>query len=198
LGASGETQKDGQEGEPFVQVHDAEIGSMTLGSLFFTLPTRVLTSQWIMPSEGCTATRSATRAYERYLRGEATGDEWLVRCRFSENHWQSFPFFLDLSEQPGLNRGGCPLSLRNIMGEAAGLEDHGPQLGDAAATGIVEMHKRKAGPRHRILQKRDRRSRGQAMLAAQVQKSTDKAMAAVSVVITAARPVAVVGEKLEH
>ena len=38
----------------------------------------------------------------------------------------------------------------------------------------------------------------QAMLAAQMQKSADKAMAAVSVVITAARPVAVVGKILEH
>jgi hypothetical protein len=36
------------------------------------------------------------------------------------------------------------------------------------------------------------------MLAAQMQKSADKAMAAVSVVITAARPVAVVGKMLEH
>ena len=36
------------------------------------------------------------------------------------------------------------------------------------------------------------------MLAAQMQESADEAMAAVSVVITAARPVAVVGKMLEH
>jgi len=36
------------------------------------------------------------------------------------------------------------------------------------------------------------------MLAAQMQKSADQAMAAVSVIITAARPVAVVGKMLEH
>jgi hypothetical protein len=36
------------------------------------------------------------------------------------------------------------------------------------------------------------------MLAAQMQKSADKAMAAVSIVITAARPVAVFGKMLEH
>jgi len=36
------------------------------------------------------------------------------------------------------------------------------------------------------------------MLAAQMQKSADKAVAAVSVIITATRPVAVVGERLEH
>jgi len=36
------------------------------------------------------------------------------------------------------------------------------------------------------------------MLAAQMQKSTDEAMAAVSVIITAARPVPVVGKMLEH
>jgi hypothetical protein len=36
------------------------------------------------------------------------------------------------------------------------------------------------------------------MLAAQMQKSADEAVPAVSVVITAACPVAVVGKKLEH
>ena len=60
------------------------------------------------------------------------------------------------------------------------------------------MHKRKAGPGHRILQERDRRCCRQAMLAAQMQKSADKAMPAASVIITAARPVAAVGKKLEH
>ena len=60
------------------------------------------------------------------------------------------------------------------------------------------MHKRKAGPGHRILKERGRRCRRQAMLAAQMQESAHKAVAAVSVIITAARPVAVVGKKLEH
>jgi hypothetical protein len=68
----------------------------------------------------------------------------------------------------------------------------------AAATSVVEVHKRKAGPGHRILQERDRRCRRHAMLTAQVQKSANKTVVAVSVVITAARPVAVVGKKLEH
>ena len=49
----------------------------------------------------------------------------------------------------------------------------------------------------RILQERDRRFRRQAMLAAQMQKSADEAVAALSI-IRAARPVAVVGKKLEH
>jgi hypothetical protein len=85
-----------------------------------------------------------------------------------------------------------------VLSKAAGLEDYGAQLGDAAATSVVEVHKRKAGPGHRILQERDRRCRRQAMPAAQVQKSADKAVTAVSVVITAVRPVAVVGKKLKH
>src|SRR5205807_8697188 len=38
----------------------------------------------------------------------------------------------------------------------------------------------------------------QAMLAAQMQKSADQAMAAVSVIIMAARPVAIDGKMLEH
>ena len=63
---------------------------------------------------------------------------------------------------------------------------------------IVEVHERKAGLRHRILEERDRRRRRKAMLAAQMQKSADEAVAAVSVVITAARPVAIIREKLEH
>ena len=85
-----------------------------------------------------------------------------------------------------------------IVGETTGLEDDGAQLGDAAATGVVEVNKRKAGPGHRILQERNRRRPRQAMLAAQMQKSADKAVAAVSVIITAARPVAVFGKILEH
>src|ERR1700758_3160323 len=85
-----------------------------------------------------------------------------------------------------------------IVSETAGLENNGAQLADAAATGVVEVHKREARPGHRILQERDRRRPRQAMLAAQMQKSADKAMAAVSVVITAARPVAGVGKMLEH
>jgi hypothetical protein len=60
------------------------------------------------------------------------------------------------------------------------------------------VHKRKAGPGHRILQERDCRCPRQAMLAAQMQKSADQAKAAVSVVITATRPVAVVEKMLEH
>jgi hypothetical protein len=48
------------------------------------------------------------------------------------------------------------------------------------------------------LQERDRRRPWQAVLAAQMQKSTDEAMAAVSVIVTAARPVTVVGKMLEH
>jgi hypothetical protein len=74
----------------------------------------------------------------------------------------------------------------------------GAQLCDAAATRVVEVHKRKAGPGHRILQERDRRCPRQAMFAAQMQESADQAAAAVSIVITAACPVAVVGKMLEH
>ena len=85
-----------------------------------------------------------------------------------------------------------------IVGETTGLEDYGAQLGDAVATRVVKMHKREAGSGHRILQERDRRCPRQAMLAAQMQKSADKTVAAISVVITAARPVAVVGKILEH
>ena len=42
--------------------------------------------------------------------------------------------------------------LRMIVGKTAGLNDDGAQLGDARATGVVEVYERKAGPGHRILQ----------------------------------------------
>jgi hypothetical protein len=103
-----------------------------------------------------------------------------------------------LSEQPSLNRGSRPPSFSIIICETAGLEDYGAQLGDAAAATVIKVHKRKAGPGHSVLQERDYRCRRQAMLAAQMQKSTDKAVAAFSIIITAARPVAVGGKKLEH
>jgi hypothetical protein len=72
------------------------------------------------------------------------------------------------------------------------------QLGVGAATIVVEVHKREAGAGHRILQERDRGRRRQAMLAAQMQERADKAVPAVAVIISAARPVRVVREKVEH
>jgi hypothetical protein len=77
---------------------------------------------------------------------------------------------------PRVDTGGCALSLRTVVCETTGLEDYGAQLGDAAATSIVEVNKRKTGPGHRILQKREHRRRRQAMLAAQMQKSTNNAV----------------------
>jgi hypothetical protein len=124
------------------------------------------------------------------LGGESFGGELLVRRRFNDIRCRRGSFLLDLGEQPGPERDGCPLSLRIIMGKTAGLEDYGAQLGDAAATSVVEVHKWKTGPGHRLLQERDRRRRRQAMLAAQMQKRADKTVAAASVVIRAARPVA--------
>jgi hypothetical protein len=60
------------------------------------------------------------------------------------------------------------------------------------------VHKRKAGPGHRILQERDCRCPRQAMLAAEMQKSADQAQAAVSIVITATRPMAVVDKMFDQ
>ena len=49
LGAPGERQ---YHSEPPIQVHCTEIGSIRLGSLFLTLPTRLLTSQHVISSGG--------------------------------------------------------------------------------------------------------------------------------------------------
>ena len=81
------------------------------------------------------------------LGGEAVGDERLGRGRGS--------FFLDLRERPGLDLGSRALSFRMIMSKTAGFQGYGAQLGDAAATRVVEVDKRKAGAGHRILQERD-------------------------------------------
>jgi hypothetical protein len=43
--ATSKRQYDEKRSEPSMQVHCAEIGSIRLGSLFLTLPTRVLTGQ---------------------------------------------------------------------------------------------------------------------------------------------------------
>ena len=102
-----------------------------------------------------------------------------MRCRRGR-------FFVDPGEQPGLNRSVRPLSLRIVIGETARLEDYGAQLGDAAAPTVVEVQKRKAGSGHRILQERDRQCPRQAMLAAQMQKSADKAVAAIPVIMASA------------
>ena len=143
--------------------------------------------------------RAAPLAAGNPLRGKASGDEALV--------WRGLPdigrsrcgsLSLDLREQPGLHCGGGAFSFRTVMREAARLQDDRTQLGDAAAPMIVEMHERKPRARHRILQDRDRRRRRQAMLAAQMQKSADEAVAAVAVIVTAARPAPVIGEKREH
>ena len=62
------------------------------------------------------------------LGGESFGGELLVRRRFHHiRRWRG-SFFLDLGEQPGLNRGGCPVSLGIVTGEAARLDDYGAQL----------------------------------------------------------------------
>jgi hypothetical protein len=60
-----------------------------------------------------------------------------------------------------------------IIRETARLEDYGAQFGRAPTPIVVEVHERKAGARHRILQERDRRSCRKAMLAAQMEKSAD-------------------------
>ena len=100
------------------------------------------------------------------LGGDAVSGERLIRRRRLDISRRRGSSFLDLGEQPGLNRGGCPLSLCIIMGETTGLEDYGAQLSDAAATNVVEVHKRKAGPGHCVLQQRDYRCLRQAMFAA--------------------------------
>ena len=115
---------------------------------------------------GARALSRIARCCGRSLGGEAFGGEWLLWHRLCDIRRSRRPLFLDLGEQPVLDGGGRALLLRVVIGKAAGLEDDGAQLGKAAATRVVEVHQRKAGPGHRILQERDRRCSWQAMLAA--------------------------------
>ena len=138
------------------------------------------------------------RCYGRPLGGKAPSLEWLVRRYFTDIRSRPSSFFVDLGEQPGLNCSVRPLPLRIIIGETAGLKDYGAQFGDAAATTVVEVDQRKPGAGHRILQEHDHRCCRQTMLAAQMEKSADKAMAAVSVIVAPARPAPALGKKLEH
>jgi hypothetical protein len=57
----------------------------------------------------------------RSLGGEAFGGVWLVRRWFPDIRRRLGTFFLDLGEQPCLNRDGCPLSFRIIKCETAGF-----------------------------------------------------------------------------
>jgi len=110
----------------------------------------------------------AFRSIRGVLGGEAVAGEPVCR-RFRDIGRRSCRlFFLDLGEQPGLDRGSGLLLLSGIVRETARLDDNGAKLGDGAATLVVEVDKREAGAGHRILQKRDHRRRRQAMLAAQM------------------------------
>jgi hypothetical protein len=106
--------------------------------------------------------------------------------------WRRGSLFLNLSQQPSLGRGSCQFLLGMVISETAGPEDDGAPLGGAGATSL----KCRAGASHPVGARLP--VSWQAMPAAQMQEGADKAMAAVSVIIMAARPVAVVGKMIEH
>ena len=89
--------------------------------------------------------QAAHELTDHQLGGEAFGAQRLRR-RVRDIRRRA-PFFADLDKQPGLGGGRRPVLLGMIVGEAAGLEDDGAQFGDAAATTVVEMHKRKSRKR---------------------------------------------------
>jgi hypothetical protein len=53
LCATGQCQQDEERGEPSVQVHCTEIGSIKPGSLFLTLPTRAPTNEEVLYYGSC-------------------------------------------------------------------------------------------------------------------------------------------------
>ena len=52
LRTTGNRQYDEERGQSSMQAHRTDIGSIRLGSLFLTLPTRVLTGQHVISSDG--------------------------------------------------------------------------------------------------------------------------------------------------
>ena len=97
-----------------------------------------------LPALISTTCRMASRRSAAAATRQGGWDESPVRRRFRGRSRRSCPLFLDLGEQPGLGCGSRPLLLRVIISKTAGREDYGEQLGDAAATTVVEVHKRKA------------------------------------------------------
>ena len=82
------------------------------------------TLRWSKQDSNRRSPRRTTRDDRLWsLGGEVLGDERCVRRRIRDIRRRRGSFFLDLSEQPGLNRGGRALLLRMIAGETAGLED---------------------------------------------------------------------------
>jgi len=78
-----------------------------------------------------------------------------------------------------------------ILSETAGLEDYRAQLGPVA-TSIIEVHKMKAGPGHCIV--KERAAVGRRCLRLRCRRASTRQWPPFSVIITAARPVAVVGK----
>jgi hypothetical protein len=93
------------------------------------------------------------------LGGQPLGSECLIWHQSSDISSRRRSFFIDIGEQPGFDRGSCPLSLRIILCETASLEDYGAQFGGAVAARVVEVHERKTGTGHGILQERNGRRR---------------------------------------
>ena len=79
------------------------------------------------------------RAVAAGLGGEAFGDERLFRCWLLDVRFLRGSSFLDLIEQPCLDRGCRAVSFRIVMGKAARFEDDGTQFGGAAAARVVEV-----------------------------------------------------------
>ena len=75
----------------------------------------------------------------RSLGGEAFGGERLGRRRFFDVGRRRGSSFLDLIEQPCLDRGCRAVSFRIVMGKAARFEDDGTQFRGAAAARVVEV-----------------------------------------------------------
>jgi hypothetical protein len=70
------------------------------------------------------------------LSGETFDAGLLVWCCFPNIGSRREALFLDLREPPGLHCCAGPLSFRTVMGETAGLENHGAQLGNGVAAAI--------------------------------------------------------------
>src|SRR6266403_4890226 len=84
------------------------------------------TRRWSKQDSNPRSPRTTTRDDRlRSLGGEVLGDERCVRRHIRDIRRRRASFFLDLGEQPGLNRGGRALLLRMIVSETAGLEDYG-------------------------------------------------------------------------
>jgi hypothetical protein len=87
---------------------------------------------------------------------------------------------------------------RILKGGGAGLENYGAQFSRAEAETIVEADKPDLAPGQCRLEKRHHRRPRKPLLRTEMKDRADKAVAAISVMITASCPMVIIRKEIQH